>query len=243
VSKRAGSPGAGERLPAIRATGFLGTVTPGVPLLTSAKREELLQLATRLRLPARMVLYEEQSPARWLFINAHGAVKSFRDLPSGKRRVAAFLFPGDIFGLAENGHYVNATQSITPVTLYRIPLDTLAEVFRHDPELQFAFLCKVTHELREAQRRTITLGRRDAAGRLAMFLMMLRGHLRVTDDDPNEIPLVMSRSDIADFLALSLEAMSRASAELERRGLVRFEGRHLARVLDLRRLEKLAAAV
>jgi CRP/FNR family transcriptional regulator len=230
-------------VPGIRAIGYLPTVTPGVPLLTSAKREELMQMASRLRLPARMVLYEEQSPAKWLFFNAQGAVKAFRDLPSGKRRVASFLFPGDIFGLAENGQYVNATQSITPVTLYRIPLDTLTEVLSRDPEMQLAFLCKVTHELRESQRRIITIGRRDAVGRLAMFLMMLRQHLCVNCDDPNEIPLVMSRSDIADFLALSLEAMSRASAELERRGMVRFEGRHLARVLDLRRLEKLAAAV
>ena len=87
-------------------------------------------------------------------------------------------------------------------------------MLRRDPELQLAFLCKVTHELREAQRRAMAIGRRDAAGRLAMFLIMLRDHLGGRDADPNCVPLVMSRSDIADFLALSLEAMSRASADL-----------------------------
>ena len=57
------------------------------------------------------------------------------------------------------------------------------------------------------------------------------------------IPLPMSRSDIADYLALSLEAVSRASAELERRKLVAFETRHLARILNPKRLDALAAAV
>ena len=53
----------------------------------------------------------------------------------------------------------------------------------------------------------------------------------------------MSRSDIADFLGLSLESVSRAAADLERQGVVKFENRHLARILDPRRLAKIVAAV
>jgi CRP-like cAMP-binding protein len=227
----------------IHANRFLPSLKGSEPLLTDRQREQLRQLSSRLRLPARMTVYEADSQARWLFLNAQGAVKSFRDLPSGKRRVAAFLFPGDIFGLAEDGRYVNSAQAITPVTLYRLPLDALTEVLRRDPELQLAFLCKVTHELRKSQRRAIAIGRRDAAGRLAMFLVMLRDHLGWPASDPDNIPLVMSRADIADFLALSAEAMSRASADLERRKLVQFEGRRLVRVIDRRGLDKLAAAV
>jgi CRP-like cAMP-binding protein len=233
----------GERAPSIRATTFLARGDPGAPLLTERQRADLMQLAARLRLPARMALYEEGSPARWLFINAEGAVKTYRDLPSGKRRISAFLFPGDIFGLAENGRYVNSAQAITPVTLYRLPLDALTDALRRDPELQFAFLCKTTHELREAQRRAIAIGRRDAAGRLAMFLVMLRDRQCGPGSDLSHVSLAMSRTDIADFLALSVEAMSRASADLERRGMVRFEGRHLVQIVEPRRLEKLATAL
>jgi len=57
------------------------------------------------------------------------------------------------------------------------------------------------------------------------------------------VPLPMSRSDIANFLGLSLESVSRASAELERRGIVKFESRHVARILNPARLAKLSAAV
>ena len=72
---------------------------------------QLAGVSTRLRLPARMVVYREESIAHWVFIIAQGVIKSYRDLPSGKRRVMSFLFQDDIFGLAESGHYVNTTQA------------------------------------------------------------------------------------------------------------------------------------
>jgi CRP-like cAMP-binding protein len=237
------APSSSHPEPSIRAIPFLDTTPTAGPLLTDRQRQELVAIATRLRLPARMKLYNEAAPARWLFIVTEGAVKTFRDLPSGKRRVAAFLFPGDIFGLAESGRYVNSAQAITRVTLYRIPMDQLADLLRRDAELQFKVLCKVTHALRESQRRAIVVGRRDAAGRLAMFLLMIKTHLQGPAAHADRIPLPMSRSDIADYLALSLEAVSRASAELERRKLVAFENRNLARILDPKRLATLAAAV
>jgi CRP/FNR family transcriptional regulator len=210
--------------------------------LTDRQRQDVLAIATRLRLPPRLTLYHEAAPASSLFVVGEGAVKAFRDLPSGKRRVASFLFRGDVFGLAENGRYLNTARTITHVNLYRLPIDKLTELLKHDAELQFKVLCKVTHELRQAQRRAIVVSRRDAAGRLAMFLLMIKTHL-IDDLHPDTISLPMSRSDIADYLALSLEAVSRAAAELARRKLVQFEGRHLARVLDAKRLGALAAAM
>ncbi len=240
MTKRHGpASSSGDSAPLIRATPFLD----GAPQqLTDRQRADLATIATRLRLPARFTLYHEAGPARWLFVVAEGAVKTFRDLPSGKRRVANFLFRGDVFGLSENGLYVNTAQTITRVMLHRLPLDTLTDLLRRDAELQFKVLCKVTHELRKAQRRAIVVGRRDAAGRLAMFLVMIGTNLDAAAE-AGTIALPMSRSDIADYLALSLEAVSRASAELERRKLVKFESRHLVRVLDAKRLGALAAAV
>ena len=241
MSKRQ-EPKSVDREPAIHAVHYLEMPTSG-PLLNERQRQELIQLATRLRLPPRMVIYEEESPAKWLFIVADGAVKTFRDLPSGRRRIANFLFRGDIFGLAEKGKYVNTAQALTRVTLYRIGLAALTEALHRDVELQYCFLCKVTHELRESQRRAIAIARRDAPGRLAMFLVMLRSHLFGAESYEELIPLVMTRSDIADFLALSREATSRASTELERRGLVAFQRGRIVRIVDDTGLRKLAAAV
>jgi CRP-like cAMP-binding protein len=212
-------------------------------VLTARQREQLARIGMRLRLPARMVIYREDSAADWVFAIGEGAVKTYRMLPSGKRIVSAFLFARDLFGLAENGRYLNCAQAITGVTLYRLPVRELTVLLKHDADLQFHFLAKVTHELRESQRRTILVGRRDAAGRLAMFLAWMSEQSGRTPRTEHQIPLPMTRSDIADFLGLSLESVARATAELERRGLVKFETRHLARIVDAARLAKLAAAV
>ena len=213
-----------------------------VRLLSKAQRQQVASIATRVRLRPRAVIYREDSTAGWVYTIASGVVKSYRDLPSGKRRIALFLFPEDIFGLAENGHYVNTAQAVTEVRLYRIPLDCLERLFIRDGNLQLQFLCKVTHALRQFQRQKIVLTRRDAAGRVAMFLSMLER--RAADAGASStITVPMSRSDIASYLGLSLEAVSRATALLARRGTLEFVDRHTARILDRSRFDRLVADV
>ncbi len=67
-----------------------------------------------------------------MFIGAEGVVKTFKDMPSGRRWVMSFLFPDDIFGLAENGLYVRTAQAVTHATLYRIELDVLMDALKRD---------------------------------------------------------------------------------------------------------------
>lgn len=210
-----------------------------VRLLAPRQRVQLGAMASRLRLPARMVIYREGSIAQWVFIVASGVLKAFRDLPSGKRRIVAFLFADDLFGLSESHHYVNSLQAITPVKLYRIQRATLMDTLRRDPELEFQFLCKLTHELRKSQRHTVIVSRRDAAGRMTMFLRMLEQHGHQSCASSIEIP--MSRSDTANYLGLSLESVSRACRSLERSEIVAFPDRHRVRVIDRLRFERLAA--
>lgn len=211
-------------------------------VLTDRQRQDLIRIGMRVRLPARMTIYREDSPAQWVFAITEGAVKCYRDLPSGKRAVGAFLFARDLFGLAENGRYVNCAQTLVLTTMYRLPVRELAALLKQDADMQFKFLMKVTHELREAQRRAILISRRDAAGRLAMFV----AHMSTRDwpsVNTRVVSLPMTRSDIAGFLGLSLESVSRAAAELDDRGLIKFEGRHLARIVDADGLARLVAAI
>jgi len=229
--------------PSLRGASFLepGSVG-GAPVLTEHQRHQLLEIATRVRVPARSVVYREQTAANWIYINTEGVLKTFKDLRSGRRWVTAFLFPKDVFGLAKNGLYIRTAQAITAATLYRIESHVLIELLRRDGELQYQFLSKVTHELRESQRQTIVVGRRDAVGRMAMFIQQLE----CTPCDRHnvrDIELPMSRSDIASYLGLSLESVSRATAKLQRRGIVAFPNRHLAKILDRAQFDRLAKAL
>jgi CRP-like cAMP-binding protein len=229
------------RAPALVAVPYLRLGRSGpVELLSETQREQLLQCATEREFPARHIVYRAGAPADSVFVIAEGVVKSYRDLASGRRRIAAFLFPRDLFGLAEAGQYVNSVQTITPVRAYAIKVDALAELFHREPDIETGFLCKVVHVLREAQHHNIIVGRRDAVGRFAMLLRLLeeQGSAR----GRKNIALPMSRSDIANYLGLSLEAVSRASRRLERQGIVEFLGRNEARIIDRHRFEALAAA-
>ena len=229
--------------PSIRAAEWHRTTNEsGKLLLSESQQRQLAALSTRVVLPPRTIVYREDGTLDWIFISHEGVLKAFRELPSGKRRIAAFLFPGDVFGLAEDGRYLNTVQTVTHATLYRFANEALTEMLRNDPDLQFQFLCKVTHELRQGQRHSIVLARRDAAGRLAMFLSMLEKNVRA-GARAGWIQLPMSRTDLSEYLGLSLESISRATAELTRRGLVAFQGGHAARVLDRERFEKLVSAL
>jgi CRP-like cAMP-binding protein len=241
---------AGEALvtnagPTLRAKAFvrrMGDKT--ISLLTRRQRQQLVDIATEVHVAAGTMLYRAETPATSVYFNATGVVKAFRNLPSGRRWVTAFLFPEDLFGLAENGVYVRSAQAITPAVLYRVEVDALRRLLRRDPELQYQFLCKVIHELREAQHHTIVVGRRDAVGRLAMFVRLLEQHTwppRKAGD--TEIAVPMKRSDVANYLGLSAEAVSRATRMLERRGVLRFTGRHRVQILDRRQFDRLVAKV
>jgi CRP-like cAMP-binding protein len=227
--------------PSLRAVPFGPGTKSGVGLLSSRQRSQIARIATSVQYSAGKVIYREGSNAQSVFIIASGIVKLFRDLPSGRRPVMAFLFADDMFGLAQSGHYVNSAQTITPVTLYSMRVATLTDALRHDADLAVQFLCKAAHELTGALRHTVIVTRRDALGRVTMFLRMLEQDSRLSQD--SKIEVSVSRLDVANYLGLSLEAVSRALSQLERDGIIAFEGRRRVRVVDRTRFEKIAAAL
>jgi CRP/FNR family transcriptional regulator len=228
--------------PQIRAAPFAASPTGAVSqLLSDRQRQQLMSVASRLNLPARTRLYEAGNAATSIWIVAAGVVKSFRELPSGKRQVMGFLFAGDLMGLAENGKYVNTTQAVTSLTVYRIATEVLTDILRRDGELEFQFLCKVAHDLRGLQHRAIVVGRRRATARIAMFLEMLARHQSTALAPGATIRLPMSRTEVAEYLNLTPEAVSRALSELSRDGIAVSPDRHSIRIVDSDRLNRLIA--
>lgn len=241
MRQRHGNGATPRRGPSLRAIPFHGHSCPGlVDLLSANQQDRLARLGVVRHLPARAIVYHAGDTADAVFIIGDGAVKSFRDLRSGRRRITAFLFAHDLCGLAEAGRYVNTVQALTPSSLYRLDLQELSRAFQHDSEREFHFLCKIVHELREAQHHAVVIARRHATGRLAMLLRMLEAN-GTASPAGGAVQVPMTRSDIADYLGLSLESVVRASRRLERQGIVTFPDRHHAQVLDRRRLEALAS--
>ena len=225
-------------LPTIRAMSLSG-VDVSRPLLTEHQRKRLAQAATLLKLPPRAFVYRDGDTADSVFINGGGVVISFKDMPSGKRRVAGFRFYADLFGLADHGKYVNTARTVTPATVYKIPIETLVSLLRQDADLEFQFVCKLVHELRQSQRKAIIVARRDAPGRIAMFVDMLR-RTNDKDDRKDVIEMPMTRADIGDYLNLAHESVSRACRRLTNMGILDFE-KGIAHIRDRARFDKLVA--
>jgi CRP-like cAMP-binding protein len=213
------------------------------PILTKAQRARVAALATRVDLGPRAIVFRAGTPAEYVFVNGSGVIKAFSDLPSGKQRIVAFWFPGDLFGLAEQGKFVYSTQTVSAVTLYRIPAASLRQALLKDGRLQFQFLLKITHEYRKVQRQKVALTRRDAVGKVATFFGFLEQQADGTNVAADTIAVPMGRADIASFLGLSAEAVSRATRELQRRRLVAFPDPHTVRILDRVRFQLLVAKI
>jgi CRP-like cAMP-binding protein len=203
--------------------------------LSAADKAELVRLAEVIAYrTARSQIVVQGQAAGFLYLLTDGVVEADCTVNDGARQVLAFYWPGDLFGLAEDGVYVHSAAAVTPCTVYRFAVRRLEPFLLEHPRVQHNFLIKAVHELRSAQRRIITLGRFGVVQRLAIFLLDCSGHEHYFDQDSHVLTLPMTRYDIADYLGTSAESATRAFGELERRGLIR---RLTARAVELKSAE------
>jgi len=227
-------------LPSIKAAPFVRVrAARVVELLTPDEQRELAELSTLVRLRRHGMLHPEGGHAEAVFNLVRGVAQTYHLSPSGERRVTSFLFPGDLCGLSENGYYVNTAQAVTNLIAYRIPLRALRNIVSRDPALDAHLLCKLCHDLRAAERHTVMATRRDARRRLAAFLLRMQSDGADGADDVDEgggggdvIRLPMLRHDIADYLGLTVESVSRAFQALEDDGVVRRRSPKLIRIMN-----------
>ncbi len=138
--------------------------------LLAAEKADLARLAEIIvyKTAGSQILFQGQN-ASFLYLLVDGVVQASRTLNNGDRQILAFYWPGDLFGLAEKGIYVNSAQAITRCTVYRFPIRKLEKFLLENPNIQHHFFIKAVHDLRSAQRQIITLGRFDIPRRLAVF--------------------------------------------------------------------------
>jgi len=224
--------------PSITAVPF--GVGPPMLRLSGRDREHLATIATPMRVDTGTVLFRRGEEAHSLYSVVFGTMCTYREGSDGSRRVLAFLFAGDLTGLARRGVYVNTVKAITPASLFRFPMETLTALLTRDAGLQFRFLCKTTHFLRETQRQAIMITRQDPVERVAMFLSQLE---EAQGDTPGNAPILlpMTRQDIADYLNLPAKAITPALAALEQRHMIKRKPDGSVVVVDRRRFDALVS--
>lgn len=198
------------------------------PLLSEEERKRLASISTLIRVKSGERIYEVHEPAEALFTLEAGVIKTHRPGPDGGSHITAFLFHGDLIGLAEEGRYTDTATAVTNATLYRIPVRKFRRQFSNDALFEFNLVSKLLHDLRLAQRHAFMVGSRSAERRVAIFLQMLEQLQFARSEDVFEIYLPMARVDIADYLSLSPSSLSRAFRRLQHQKIIKIRGiRHV----------------
>jgi CRP/FNR family transcriptional regulator, nitrogen fixation regulation protein len=160
--------------------------------------------------PCNSEIFGEGEPADYLYKVISGSVRTYKILRDGRRQVGGFYLPGDIFGLEFADDHTLSAEAIADtkvMVIKRTALDTLAGRNASVAQQLFAL---TGHELRRVQDRILLLIK-SAQERVAAFLLEMPERA----SDSNIVELPMSRQDIADYLGLSLETVSRTFSALE----------------------------
>lgn len=163
---------------------------------------------------------EEGAPAHDFFVVTGGRVKLFTLLPDGRRQITGFAEGGDFLGLAASTSYAFGAEALGSATLCRFPHAGMQRLTERFPSLEHRLREEASRELALMQARMTLLGRKTARERVATFLIERCTHLDRPDSArPVELDLPMPRTDIADYLGLTIETVSRILSAFKKRNL------------------------
>jgi CRP/FNR family transcriptional regulator len=209
--------------------------------LESDELSDLEALSHPAHFDAKTSVFVQGEPAHSIFNLTSGVVRLFKLLPDGRRQILGFALAGDFLGLALIEQYGVSAETVTEVTACRFSRVAFTTYIDTKPHLLRRLHAFASHELSLAQEQMVLLGRRSAEERLAAFLVGMRDRLTRLGHHSVTLPLPMSRQDIADFLGLTIETVSRTMTKLAR-GRILLVVPDGVRVLEPERLEALCAA-
>jgi CRP/FNR family nitrogen fixation transcriptional regulator len=165
-------------------------------------------------------IYGEKEPADYIYQVTSGAARTYKLLSDGRRQIGAFHLVGDVFGLENSDVHRFTAEAIVDTTLRLVKRRSLESVAERDLMVANKLLSLTTSNLQHAEDHMLLLGRKTALERVAAFLIEMDRRLTAA----NIIALPMCRRDIADYLGLTLETVSRALSNLHARGILGFLG-------------------
>jgi len=170
-----------------------------------------------------------------------GVLRLYKLLPDGRRQIVGFALPGDFLGMTTAGRHDFSADAIGPVTICQFSKATFARFAQDRASLLRRINELAVRELNLARDHMVLLGRRSAEEKVATFLVGWRDRLSQLKAASDMVPLPMSRQDIADYLGLTIETVSRTFTKLEREGVIEIIPGGIC-LLDAARAEALAAA-
>ena len=187
-------------------------------------------------------LFRPGDSLRALYAVKSGSVKVYKAMPDGDEQIVGFHFPGELIGLdgfATNSHTC-AAAALETTAICEFPLTQLHDMCRSCPPVRQEFNRLLGNHLTHLRNMLLLVGRKSAEGRLAGFLLDLSGRLRARGYSPQQFYLSMSRLDIANYLGLAVETVSRVFSRFQDERILSVQLRHVY-IHDLDRLRTLVS--
>jgi CRP-like cAMP-binding protein len=161
-------------------------------------------------------IYAEEDETKYVYKVLSGAVRVTRLLSDGRRHVSAFHLPGEVFGFEPGQRHKFAAEAVVDSRVAMVRRSALEEAAQRSIEVSRGLWGLAEQNLERLHEHTLVLGRMSATQRVAAFLMEIAARTASS----GAVELQMSRSDIADYLGLTIETVSRTFSQLERDGAI-----------------------
>ena len=191
-------------------------------------------------LEAGAALFWQGDRALQVFKVETGALRIVHVLGDGRRVITGFLFAGDLVGLSLQDRYLYTAEAIRPTRVRRLARPLFEAAANEDGELRGQLYARLCAEMTAAHEQVVLLARKNAEERVSSFLLALVRRMRQALPPTRVVDLPMTRLDMADYLGLTIETVSRVMTRLQMAGVIEQTGRHVVTVLRPMRLARLA---
>lgn len=208
------------------------------PVAVIARLSEPLRTAgSVVQIPEGREIFAEGGDTEMFYKVVSGVVRICKFLNDGRRQIEAFHVTGELFGLELSGERLLAAEAVTDCSLIAYRRRNIEQQAKTDHAISQQLFQHAMQSLQQAQTHSLLLGRRGAAEKVAAFLLEWTGKAGKGDS----LHLVMSRQDIADYLGLTIETVSRSMSQFERDGVIALSGARQMRVLNRGVLQSLVS--
>lgn len=214
--------------------------TPVLDGDTVPSLEARLCVAPVRRVAARKHLWCAGDVRAHIYRVETGAIAIYAVMPDGRRHVVGFALPGDLIGLGLAGAHAFNAQALQDTRLRSIGIAAFNQIVRNDPRLGLKLYEELSRELAASRAQLMMVSKRVSGERLASFLLALAKRNAERADSSDVLKLPMRRLDIADFLGLTIETVSRTFTRLKTDGLIEIGPGSLVKIVDRDALEAIA---
>ncbi len=181
----------------------------------------------RRKISRNKTLMVEGEPNDALYIVVDGSFRLLKVLEDGRRQVTGFLFKGDFVGVRSTDESAYTAEALEDSSVCIFPHRYLDEIAIDAPGVKDRLIARGQTEYHKAQDHIVLLGKKTAEERVLSFLQLISKTIGADDGpDRRHVPLPMPRQDIADYLGLRLETLSRTLASLKQDGRILELARH-----------------